>query len=425
MKRKVFSVLFVAGLVLATTITPTAFVSADNDGDGVVVYGILSAGRSGNLAGSLYEIDVMNRTQTLLYENLDIYPHPYGNGLAFDEENGRLYFTLSTSGSVANQLWFYDFAEGDIFDANPPTGFALGANICGAAFGDGYYWYIPDNLTSLRRIAFNPDGTYAAVETVATLSPAPGGFGDIVYRDGIVYGSTQTRYFTYDIAADVYTIRYTHTGVTNAHNHLGVNVQLAWGSDEKLYGHSYLNQTWWEVEPATGNSVQIPFDGSQSYGDLASGPIPGEPEADSICGHKYLAGTTTGLAGWRIILERLNPELEPPDYEVIGTTTTAADGSYCFTDLPAGEYRIRETLKPGWRQVQPTDPSYHQITLPANASHPEDGPFHNFHNREDTSPPTAGWQTSPLHMTLWTSLSGGLAGAGLLLRRRRAKSRVA
>jgi len=239
-------------------------------GEHVFVYGILSQSTAGNLAGSLYEIDVENQTQTLLYENLNTYPHPYGNGLAFDEANGRLYFTLSTSGSVANQLWFYDFAAGDIFNANPPSGFALTRNVCGAAFGDGYYWYIPDGSTSLRRMSFNPDGTYAAVETVATLDPAPGGFGDIVYRDGIVYGSTQTRYFTYDISAGDYTIVYTHPSVTNAHNHLGVNLQLAWGSDGTLYGHSYLNRTWWDVNPATGIAVQIPFAGSRSYGDLAS-----------------------------------------------------------------------------------------------------------------------------------------------------------
>ena len=368
MKRMLF---MIVSLALVVGLMPVAFVGAENgngNGGGVIVYGIFSRSTAGNLAGSLYEIDVENQTQTLLYQDTNWYPHPYGNALAFDQENERLYFTLSDSGSVAKELWFYDFTAESTFNANAPGDFALGKNVCGAAFGDGYYWYIPDGTTSLRRMSFNPDGTVDVVETFATLSPAPGGFGDIVYRDGIIYGSTQTRYFTYDTNTNAYSILYTHGSSTNLHNHLGVNLQLAWGSDGTLYGHSYLNRTWWDVDPETGIAVQIPFV-SQSYGDLASGPIATVQELSDICGYKHAdwQDDLIPLPLWEIILDKYD---ETEGWGEMERTTTDADGHYCFLELEPGTYRVSETLKPGWEQVSPAS-NQHIVTLPLGDDDPE------------------------------------------------------
>ncbi len=48
---------------------------------------------------------------------------------------------------------------------------------------------------------------------------------------------------------------------------------------------------------------------------------------------------------------------------VSGTTTTAADGSYSFTNLDPGDYTVSETLKPGWAQTCPATPGTYSVTL--------------------------------------------------------------
>ena len=62
-------------------------------------------------------------------------------------------------------------------------------------------------------------------------------------------------------------------------------------------------------------------------------------------------GTEPGLEGWVIELDA------DADGTVDATATTAADGTYQFLDLPAGTYRVREVLLPGWIQTttNPTD----------------------------------------------------------------------
>lgn len=45
------------------------------------------------------------------------------------------------------------------------------------------------------------------------------------------------------------------------------------------------------------------------------------------------------------------------------TTTTDANGEYCFNNLPAGIYTISEEHRIGWRQVFPPNPGVHTINL--------------------------------------------------------------
>jgi hypothetical protein len=52
------------------------------------------------------------------------------------------------------------------------------------------------------------------------------------------------------------------------------------------------------------------------------------------------------LDGWTILLE-------DTDGNVLQSTTTARDGSYSFTNLSLGIYRIREVLPEGWTQSSP------------------------------------------------------------------------
>lgn len=73
----------------------------------------------------------------------------------------------------------------------------------------------------------------------------------------------------------------------------------------------------------------------------------------TLCGSKFQDADCDGergagdepLAGWEI-------QLTAPD-GTVRTTTTAADGSYCFDDLDAGTHRVSEAAQPGWVQTAP------------------------------------------------------------------------
>ncbi len=60
-------------------------------------------------------------------------------------------------------------------------------------------------------------------------------------------------------------------------------------------------------------------------------------------GNGYKNWGEGGLSGWTIVLKKSNA--------TIATSTTAANGSYSFTNLIPGVYRLSEVLQPGWRQT--------------------------------------------------------------------------
>jgi streptogramin lyase len=81
-----------------------------------------------------------------------------------------------------------------------------------------------------------------------------------------------------------------------------------------------------------------------------------------FCGYKWLGDTDTGLAGWEIELYKMN---DAGGWDYVKSAITAAEplGKYCFTDLPAGTYKVSEVLKPGWTQLSP-NPNEHIVVLP-------------------------------------------------------------
>lgn len=78
-----------------------------------------------------------------------------------------------------------------------------------------------------------------------------------------------------------------------------------------------------------------------------------------ISGFKYRSGTEIGLGGWMITLEKWIDDAYVP----VAVTATDINGAYSFTGLLAGDYRISETLKPGWTQTSPLN-GVHEVTLP-------------------------------------------------------------
>jgi protocatechuate 3,4-dioxygenase beta subunit len=68
-----------------------------------------------------------------------------------------------------------------------------------------------------------------------------------------------------------------------------------------------------------------------------------------------------GLAGWTVELIQ--------NGNVIATTTSAADGSYSFSGITAGNYLIEEVNQAGWYQTDPVDPpGWYSLTANSGSS---------------------------------------------------------
>ena len=145
---------------------------------------------------------------------------------------------------------------------------------------------------------------------------------------------------------------------------------------------------------AAGNLWVVHFDDNVLYGfdpttgddlgpiGVGAGPyaydnfiVPAEPVFYDLCGYKYLAvwdgeefECEEGLEGWEISLkvydEGENDWVLFEQDGLVNPVNTDEDGKYCFTDLPAGTYRIYEGVNDGYQQISPDD--YHEVTLPGD-----------------------------------------------------------
>jgi hypothetical protein len=112
-----------------------------------------------------------------------------------------------------------------------------------------------------------------------------------------------------------------------------------------------------------GHTLQIQ---NSEYLLVPSRKILQPPPLGSICGSKFNDLNCNsqwdpgepGLAGWTINLAG------PVNTSVI----TGAGGSYCFNNLPAGNYTVSEVLQAGWTQSMPPAPGSYNIMLPAGAN---------------------------------------------------------
>lgn len=94
-----------------------------------------------------------------------------------------------------------------------------------------------------------------------------------------------------------------------------------------------------------------------ALGQVISCEITNSDTPSTITGSKYILDTKTTLysdqsqaGGWTIHLYSGQGEGQV-DWTYVQSTTTAADGSYSFTGLRAGLYKVVEVLKTGWVQI--------------------------------------------------------------------------
>ena len=226
------------------------------------------------VSGNIYEIDPINKVETLLFDNPYTYsPTWYPNGLAFDEDNQRLYFA-----TARDRLHFYDLDTNELVDADPNNVFNNSNDVLGATFGDGEYWYVLNQSGTLKNLSFDDDGKVVSVESVVMTVEYSLGMGDIVYDDGVIYGSSGSGaanvdfiFFTYDIEAGQFDA--IEEGDLVEGELLASALQLAWGLDEDgdrvLYGHLLGDKTWYTVDWETGVKTQIDFTSDHAYFDLS------------------------------------------------------------------------------------------------------------------------------------------------------------
>ncbi len=242
------------------------------------IYGNIGGYTGSGPQGDIYEIDPLEETETLFFDNpsTDFEANWYPNALAYDEDNDRLYYTTHKS-----KLVFYDLNDGEVKDADPDGIFVNDDNVLGAAFGDGYYWYIINRSNKLAKAAFDSDGMVTDVESIEMTNASALTQGDIVYDDGMIYGSSGTGagglrgFFTYDTSdPDSFTVLEEYEAGING-------LQLAWGLDEDgekvLYGcrgirvdGEVVGSEWFTVNLENGEDTSIEYETENAYQDLAS-----------------------------------------------------------------------------------------------------------------------------------------------------------
>jgi protocatechuate 3,4-dioxygenase beta subunit len=121
-----------------------------------------------------------------------------------------------------------------------------------------------------------------------------------------------------------------------------------------------------DVAVSSGTNVTIDF------GNFETITISGRKFEDLEGGGTDNDGSDPGLVGWTIFLdENLNEAFDDGELSVV----TSADGTYEFTDLGPGLYRMREVLQAGWTQTTANSPDI-TATSGVNVALVDFGNFH-------------------------------------------------
>ena len=115
-----------------------------------------------------------------------------------------------------------------------------------------------------------------------------------------------------------------------------------------------LKDGWTCISPTDPDYHEITFPGDCGRSDLNFV----NERSCCISGYKYDTDNNP-LEGWMI-------NVKDSSGNVIRTAVTGDDGHWEICDLDDGTYQVSEVLKGGWTCVSPTDPDYHEITLPGD-----------------------------------------------------------
>jgi hypothetical protein len=148
------------------------------------------------------------------------------------------------------------------------------------------------------------------------------------------------------------------------------------------YTVTETTQTGWvQTYPQAPGSYNVTLTGNQTIGDLNFGNRQDSIDVGSICGYKFndvngncvMDSTEQGLPGWTINMSGSGTF----------STTTDANGYYCFDSLTSGTYTVSEQLQGGWTQTCPAPPGTYELNFDATQS--ISGII--FGNKQDTIPP--------------------------------------
>jgi len=220
---------------------------------------------SGGTKG-LYEVDVVNGTSTLLKaitgSAADVgNTTGYTNGLAYDPFNHMLYFTAPSSVlATTSPLYSYDIASETLTYL-----FTIQGPVVGASFYDGAYYYMVEKTNQLMKVEVN-SGNDVTVACSGFGTASDFTFGDFAISSaGILYGSTRVNKMFFSL--DMNTCTYNEFADSNA-----LDLQLAFGSDGKLYGINNANGYSYVIDEETGVATQLSFT-FVGVADMASGEL--------------------------------------------------------------------------------------------------------------------------------------------------------
>lgn len=314
--------------------------------EAVYIYGVEQG------TGDLYEVNLQNQSSSRIFDTPDLMPgNPNSpNGLAFDRGNQRLYFAVYSAAASESELYFYDLKSKDMVYAGTVDGV-----VAGSTFGRGCLWYIRNATDHLYKVTFDLDGKVDQEEFVAAITAGQKSFrfGDIAFdiRSNVLYGSslqsgtTDPEFFKYNLVTGDYQM-ISQDGA--------IRLQLAFGSDGSLYGHSTGSRHWYQIDGETGSANYL-FTGQEHFTDLASGYLSTWNPGD--CSEEVFRITNTGTknayiradfsGAWYEYDEILNDWIlwnpDPPDLSVVTVNIADSDweyldGFYYYNNVVAGTY---------------------------------------------------------------------------------------